>query len=380
MIPTSIQALPLAIPFKTAFKHASAERAATQSILVAVRSSDQTLGIGEGCPRDYVTGETIDSALAFVAAHQQDFLARAWDIAALIDWADRHRPEIDANPSAWSAVELALLDLLGKIHHKPVEALLGLPALAGKYRYTAVLGDASKDKFEAQLAHYLQARFDRFKIKLSGDFKRDQEKIAALERMNIAPPTVRADANNLWRDADTAIAYLRLLNYPFFALEEPLPVGDYDGMLRIAAKTGVRIILDESLLRKEQLANLDSDSDCWIVNLRISKMGGLLRSLKLVHEIRERGMHVNIGAHVGETSILTRSGLTVASTARDILAGHEGAFGTHLLEYDITDMPLMFGAGGVLDANDLSTATAGLGIDIREEFLAEGAAGRNGTK
>ena len=59
----SIEARPRAIPFKVAFKHASAERRETQSLWVEARSGDR-LGIGEGCPREYVTRETVGGALA----------------------------------------------------------------------------------------------------------------------------------------------------------------------------------------------------------------------------------------------------------------------------------------------------------------------------
>ena len=55
----------LEIPFKVSFKHASAERSATESILVTAVSDCGQTGYGEGCPRSYVTDESIDSAIAF---------------------------------------------------------------------------------------------------------------------------------------------------------------------------------------------------------------------------------------------------------------------------------------------------------------------------
>ena len=60
-----------------------------------------------------------------------------------------------------------------------------------------------------------------------------------------------------------------------------------------------------------------------------------------------------------ETSLLTRVALTVAQAAGPSLVAQEGAFGTFLLERDICDPPLMFGAGGILDA---STVKKGTGI------------------
>jgi len=115
-----------------------------------------------------------------------------------------------------------------------------------------------------------------------------------------------------------------------------------------------------------QLALEQHPIPTWIVNLRVSKMGGLLRSLRLLRSIRERGVGLIVGAHVGETSILTRAALTVANCARDILVAQEGAFGTHLLNIDVADPPLMFGVGGVIDIDKLGTAgISGLGLDIR---------------
>ncbi|HEX7812147.1 MAG TPA: enolase C-terminal domain-like protein, partial [Burkholderiales bacterium] len=223
------------------------------------------------------------------------------------------------------------------------------------FRYTAVLGDSAAKRFEAELARYRQAGFRDFKIKLSGNPGRDLDKVALLKAAGIAPEAVRADANNLWTDDEDAIRFLSSLDYPFKALEEPLRAGDHAGMNRIAAQTGSSIILDESLLRVDQLARFSDSPARWIVNLRISKMGGLVRSRELLELARRSGLRLILGAHVGETSLLTRAALTIANAGRDILVAQEGAFGTHLLEYDVIDSPIMFGAGGVLDAAHLPT-------------------------
>ena len=299
MMLESLQACALSIPFNTAFKHASAEREETQTLWVEARGHDGMLGYGEGCPREYVTGESLASAQTFIATHQRDWLDTIRDVDALIGWVAQHATEIDANPAAWAAVELALLDLLGKMQGCSVEALLGVPELSGRFRYTAVLGDAAPRQFEAQRARYLQAGFGDFKIKLSGDRERDMDKVASLSGAGIAAQSVRVDANNLWRDADTVIAYLRALDFGFLAIEEPLQAGDVAGMRRISAALDTKIILDESLLRVEQLDQFCDSPERWIVNVRISKMGGLLRSLHLARKAGEHGLRVIVGAHVG---------------------------------------------------------------------------------
>jgi L-alanine-DL-glutamate epimerase-like enolase superfamily enzyme len=360
----TIVARPLSIPFKSAFSHASASRDTTQSLWVDVRLADGTPGRGEGCPREYVTGESLDGAIAFVGALTAAVRQSVHDLASLRAWTATHAREIDANPAAWCAVELAILDGFSRQAGLSVEAFLGLPEINGTFSYSAVIGDSPVKRFQAELARYREAGFRHFKIKLAGDRTRDLEKIAALRATGIAPDSVRADANNLWSNADEAIRALAALDYAFWALEEPLQAGDVPGMVRIASELGTSIILDESLLRADQLSLFATSPTSWIANLRISKMGGLIRSLQVLERIRDAGLRVIVGAHVGETSLLTRAALTAANAARDILVAQEGAFGTHLLEHDVVDPPIMFGARGKLDAQALP-AGPGFGIVAR---------------
>ena len=362
----AIHASTLAIPFKLSFKHAAAARTSTQTVWVRAEGRDGKVGYGEGCPREYVTGESLPGAQAFIAAHSPEWRDGVRDVQDLSAWVRAHAREIDANPAAWTAVETALLDLFGKATGRPVEALLGLPPLTGRFRYTAVLGDASPEIFDRYLAGYRQVGFRDFKIKLAGDRARDRAKVRSLRAAGIAPGAVRADANNLWSDAGAALEDLEALEFAFLALEEPLHAGDYSGMGRIALALDSRIVLDESMARSAQLADLPRPVERWLVNVRVSKMGGLLRSLDFVQRARAAGVRVIVGAHVGETSVLTRAALTVAGAAGDALVAQEGAFGTHLLEHDVVEPPLMFGGGGVLDAGDAIGATPGWGLAVRD--------------
>jgi len=371
MLLESIQCSSLHIPFNATFSHASADRASTETLWVEVRSTGGVAGFGEGCPRAYVTSESMDSAARFFSAHAREWLETIHDLPTLQEWGNTHRIAIDSNPAAWSAVELALLDVIGRHEKKTVEALLGKPELAGNFHYTAVLGDASPRRFEGQLNHYLQAGFSSFKIKLSGDAERDLAKVRSLSAAGISPNAVRADANNLWCDPDVAIAALSTLDYPFWAVEEPLSAGDYEGMCRLAVAAKTRIILDESLLRLDQLDRLTGTADTWIINLRVSKMGGLLRAIALIGEARRRGVRIIVGAHVGETSLLTRAGLIAAGVAGDFLIAQEGAFGTHLLAADVVDPSIMFGKGGVLDSTRINIDTNGFGLVIDGASLQE---------
>lgn len=362
-----IQALRLTtprIPFKVAFRHSSAERSETSSLWVEAVSADGRVGCGESCPRPYVTGETIETARDFCARHEPAVRDSIADLPSLRGWIAAHADDIDANPAAWCALELALVDLLAQASDVPVEILLSRPPLAGRFRYTAVLGDMSGGAFAAMASQYAAMGFRDFKIKLSGDPARDGDKIAALAMLDVPAMRVRADANNLWASAGEAMAALERLEHPFFAIEEPIAPNRYAALADLGQALDCRIVLDESFLRIDQLEHLRGTPGRWLINVRVSKMGGLLRSLAIVDAAREAGIGVIVGAQVGETSLLTRAALTVAHAAGENLVAQEGAFGTMLLERDVCDPPLMFGRGGVLDIARYPSAAAGPGFGL----------------
>jgi L-alanine-DL-glutamate epimerase-like enolase superfamily enzyme len=353
----------IAIPFKTRFTHASADRSETSSVWITATSADGITGCGESCPRPYVTNETMASAEAFFRQHEGALRREIDSLSALRRWARDHEPDIDLNPAAWCAIELAILDLLGKSSGYPIEKLLWLPTLTGRFQYTAVLGDSDFDTFQRTAEQYRRMGFLDFKVKLSGRNDHDRQKLAWFARPEVLHMRVRLDANNLWPNAQPAIAFLRSIERPVFAVEEPVQSGGFTDLAKVARETGLPIILDESVSNTAQLSRLSAMPDTWIVNLRVSKMGGLIRSLDFVAAARAAGLRIIVGAQVGETSLLTRAGLTVAQAAGMSLVAQEGAFGTWLLERDVCDPPLMFGEGGGLAvASHPVLAGPGLGI------------------
>lgn len=357
------------VPFRVVFKHASASRAQAENIIVAVCSDDGDVGYGEGCPRHYVTGETVESGAAFLRLYSDSLVGSVTDVQSLRAWTDSHREIIDRNPAAFCAVEIALLDLLGNSSGVSVEELLGLPPLAGRFPYTAVLGDSPYPVYWWQFRRYRKRGFCDFKVKVSDDLERDRRKLRLFSNRKDARLRVRLDANNLWGSPEECVRHVASLPYPVYAIEEPLQEGDLEGFRRVGEECGARIILDESLLRVEQLDTLE-DPELWILNLRVSKMGGIIRTLDVARRAADRGLGVIVGAQVGETSILTRAGLTVMHAAGVNLVASEGAFGTHLLKRDLTSESLMFGEDGAIDAQrDGIGGNPGLGLKIRNDEL-----------
>lgn len=360
----------LVIPFKQSFKHQQAERNATSSLLVIAETATGVIGVGEGCPRSYVTGETIESGRAFLRSIAGEVLANVHSLADLRLLVSRYEARIEENPAAWCAMELALLDIIGRELGKPLEVLLGQAPLREHFAYTAVFGSQSLEALTAQLKRYSALGFQDAKLKISDDPSHDARAISLIADAGMR---IRLDANNRWSAPDEVVQYLDTLPIQPFALEEPLTARDYEGLAILAKSIQPQLILDESATRLSDIAALKNMKDRCIVNLRVSKMGGLFRSLAFANACTSKGIRLIIGAQVGETSVLTRAALCVANVGTPSIIAQEGAFGTFLLAEDIVAPPLCFGPGGVLATSSFREAP-GLGLEYCiDPVIAKGA-------
>jgi len=342
MPPQSLIFASLPIPFRTAFAHASASRNVAENVIVCVMDEQTRIGLGEGCPREYVTGETVKSAQAFLAQHRERLCAIG-GLDELRAWIDANADEIDANPSAFCAAELALLDLFAQQAGVSVEKLLSVEATK-PLRVSAVYSSGGLLKFEMQVLLFHANGLTDAKLKITGAIGRDTRRVRRLSGRG----DVRLDANNLWPGAAEAVLALLKIGEEAWAVEEPVRARDWAAMAEVKDKTGLAIIADESLTR---LSDLDAmpEGEEFVPNLRVSKLGGLLRSLSVLERAKAQKRKIIVGAQVGETSILARAGAALAQAAGDDLIGCEGAYGSRLLSEDAVDPSLGFGRDGVVD-------------------------------
>jgi L-alanine-DL-glutamate epimerase-like enolase superfamily enzyme len=356
----------LSIPMRVSFKHASATRNETSSVWVeAVRGSCK--GLGEGCPRSYVTGEGLEDSLAWMRQLAEGPLREISKLEDLKVFVETYAREIDERPSAWCALELAFLDLFAQEKSQSVEELLGRKTLEGPFYYTAVVSDGSPEVIRKTLQKYFEMGFEDYKFKICGSWEKDRERLQLVneyfERKELPRPRHRLDANNLWqKNTLGAVDYFSKLDLPLVGIEEPVASRDFSTLSLLSERFSQSIILDESCSRLADLEKAASFRGRWIPNIRVSKMGGLIRSLEVARKVRELGWSAVVGAQVGETSVLTRAALTVAQELGTSLIGQEGAYGEILLERDVVEPVLSFSMKGQLRLSAGQRSASGWGL------------------
>ena len=368
----AVDILPLRIPFQQAFTHSTMSRAESDAIVVRVTGADGLTGYGESLPRPYVTGESVESV---VQALRDDLAPQALNLT--LDPGPAAVPQVDTFITEWKknrptsvgivawnatacALELALLDWAFKRAGQSVMAWL--PPARSSVTYTGVI-DASDPATAAVMARrYAQIRMTSIKVKVGIDD--DAARLQAV-RMAVGDDIeIRVDANGVWSGPEAVAALNALKPYGIVAVEQPVGAGDLDGMRQVREETGLRVIADESLVTEENAAALIAANACDVFNIRVSKCGGLIAASRIAQMAADAGIGVQVGAQVGETSILSAAGRALAAHVPSI-EYLEGSFGTHLLSGDISAEPVMFGHGG----HGELLPGHGLGVIVRDDVL-----------
>jgi muconate cycloisomerase len=341
----------LRIPFVEEVRHAVSGWTATEALVVRVEDDAGAVGYGEGTPRPYVTGETVEFALA----HLRDALWPAVAGRALpaveppADWGAVDRllplegPAGARGPgAARAALELAMLDCVLRRAGRGLGELL--PPRRTTVVYGGVIAGGSVAAAERQAHWWRLAAVRDVKVKVG--FPADVERVRAVRAVLGPEVSLRLDANGAWATPARALRALGALAPLGVALvEQPLPRGPAAELATLRAASPVPIMVDESLVVPEDAEALIAAGAADYANVRVSKHGGLARALLIARRAAAAGLGVQVGCHVGETAILAAAGRHLAA-ALDAVAFVEGSFGSLLLVEDVGADPVRFGHRG----------------------------------
>lgn len=360
------------IPLKKPIRHASHTRTETENLLVRCRLADGSIGYGEGVPREYVTGETIDSALDLLK--KSDLPAQladpsSWEEAVSQIEALRLAPvpgddrQVQGN-AARCAVELALLDAYGRSFRRPVSQVtqrlapeLFEPKL--QVRYSGAITSAAGWKARWAAWKMWIYGFHQLKVKVGIEGQDDVDRLGAIRRRVGRKMDIRIDANEAWTPANVRRRILDLKPFGISAVEQPVAHDQVACLAEVRKELGVPLMLDESLCGMVDAERAVAAGTCDIFNIRLSKCGGFIPSLRLAQLAQRQGLRYQLGCQVGETAVLSAAGRHFATSVKDIRF-LEGSYDSHLVKEALGKKNITFGWGGKAPA----LTGPGLGIDI----------------
>ncbi|HEX6984726.1 MAG TPA: enolase C-terminal domain-like protein [Planctomycetaceae bacterium] len=362
------------IPLKRAVKHASHARRENDTLFVRAELDDGTVGWGEGLPRLYVTGETIESCFETLAA--TDLSPLAGPLGGLADAITACRefrlPEPPAGRrdcfgnTVRCAVELAVLDAAARAAGVPLSGVTDLVAEASpirrrseRVRYGTAVTSVKPWKEAASALAFRLYGFEQCKVKVGVAGQDEPASLCRIRRWAGSRMDLRVDANEAWPCDEIERRVEALRPFGITAVEQPVADADVGRLAAVRPRLGVPVMLDESLCSLSDADRAISERLCDLFNIRLSKCGGFVNSLFLAAKANAAGLGYQLGCMVGETGILSAAGRHFACSVGG-LRYLEGSFDRHLIAERLTKEDLTFGRGGLAPALE----GPGLGVTI----------------
>ena len=243
------------------------------STLVGVETDTGLIGYGEVCPLGpfYLPAyaEGVRAGLRELGPH-----LLGWDPRELGKLNHRMDPALKGHPYVKSGIDIACWDLLGQATGLPVCVLMG-GRFGDRIQLYRAISQLPPDEMAKNVAQYQAQGYTRFQLKVGGDPDQDIERIRAVRA--ILQPTDRlvADANTGWTQHE-AIRVVRAVRDLDVYIEQPCLT--YEECLAVRRNTSHPFILDENIDGLDMLLRAKADLAMDVVNLKISKLGGLTKA------------------------------------------------------------------------------------------------------
>jgi L-Ala-D/L-Glu epimerase len=287
----SVQTHALTLPLHTAFVTALRRTSAVEALVVQITAEDGTIGFGEAPQVWQVTGESVAGARACVEGPlAAQILGR--DVENTVRLLRGVRGAVAGNTSAKAAVDVAVHDLLARLHGMPLVRWLGGTSLTVETDVTLSVGsaDALVDAAVARVAE----GFGVLKVKVGADV----QAVTAI-RDAVGPLVkIRLDANQGWtvRQAVRAIRMLEDARADVELVEQPVAAHDIDGLARVTAQVDTPVMADEAVYGIADLVEVIRRHAADMVNVKLAKCGGLAVGKTLLELAASAGLETIVGS------------------------------------------------------------------------------------
>ncbi len=243
------------------------------STVVGVETDTGLIGYGEVCPLGpfYLPAyaEGVRAGLKELGPHLLGLDPRELSVL-------NHRMDasLKGHPYVKSGIDIACWDILGQATGLPVCTLMG-GRFGNKVRLYRAISQESPDEMAKKVATYRAEGYTRFQLKVGGDPDTDIERIRAVSAMLKPTDRLVADANTGWTQHE-AIRVVRAVRDVDVYIEQPCLT--YEECLAVRRNTDHPFVLDENIDDLEMLLRGKSDLAMDVVNLKISKLGGLTKT------------------------------------------------------------------------------------------------------
>jgi L-alanine-DL-glutamate epimerase-like enolase superfamily enzyme len=307
---TSVETTQVAVPLHEPLKWTGGIRTSASGLIVELHTDEGVVGVGEA------PGPTLPAIQTIIDQELQQFLVGQDPLRT--EWLLHRMEEYARNWAALAAyaiagVEMALLDLKGKVLDVPVVELLG-----GRTREAVpVIGYLFIDDPEAnarKAADFVEAGHRELKLKVGRDLGTDYDTLAAIRDRVGSDVKIRIDANMNW-SVPAAIKWINALErFDLQYVEQPVPDFDVAGLAQVRRSVAVPIAADEACTSVRSAIELIKADACDVFVVYPSEAGGMTRALQIGALAAAAGKWCAIGSWA-ELGVATTANAHVAAAS-----------------------------------------------------------------
>ncbi len=313
---------------------------------------DGTKGYGEAETIQQITGESpevlYDVALGIARSLDGTSVESIEALASLIG------SYCHGNTAAKSGVEMSIWDAISRHHRVNLSRMLGGSLKPRSTSLTIPIGGV-KENLDL-LSKYQMAGAKIIKVKVGMDVGSDIDRIKQIAGNLNNGVRFFVDANQGFNLSQAIRISGVLSRTEALFMEQPMPRHDFRGLADLRKKTDIPIMLDESISAPQDVINAVLYGSADMINVKLSKSGGIRNALKILHTAEAAGMDAMVGCML-ESKLGISASLAVANSAGNVKFTDLDGF-TYLKEQPF--------AGGVELRNGMDIPMDGYGLSAEK--------------
>ena len=303
--------MPLSVPYTIAYETVTA----AVNILLRIETDSGLVGFGCAAPDKPVTGETPESVAAEFEAVVRPLLLGA-DALRWMTLLESLKQSLPDKASARAAVDMALLDLLGKRANLPLWQLLG--GFRKSIPTSVTIGILPEAETVQAATRYVSNGFRSLKIKGGLNVEEDIRRVLEV-RAAVGPDIeLRFDANQGYSVEEALHFVAQARQARLELLEQPTHKGHPELLGEVTQAVSLPIMADESLMTLRDAFRLARDEFADMVNIKIMKVGGVSEALHINSVARAAGLEVMVSC-LDEAALSIAAGLHFALARPNVL-------------------------------------------------------------
>ncbi len=266
-----------------------------ENVLVWVYTDEGVVGIGEA---SFVPGGGVSEEIPESTKPMIDITLAPEVIGEDPFDLERIHHKMDAavprNLIAKGGIDLALWDIMGKSLGMPVYRLLG-GLYEKKIRATYTLSIDTPEKMAEHALFRKNQGYKTLVVKIGRAPETDLERLRRVREAVGPEVNIRLDANEAYTPNQAIRIIRKMEKYEPEFVEEPVKRWDIEGMAKVARDSDVAISSDESNTTLDSVRKLIEAQAVDMINIKISKNGGLYRSKKIAVLAESAGIPCLVG-------------------------------------------------------------------------------------